>query len=330
MEEGLVDNFGRVARKLRISVTDRCNMRCIYCMPEHTKWFSASEILTYEELVRFTTILVSLGVERIRVTGGEPLIRQGIEDLIGELSKLKRIKTISMTTNGILLHDKVKQLKDAGLQSVNVSLDTFRNEKFKAINGVDGLNRVLDGIEAADDVGLKLKINTVIIRSWNDDEVVTFAEFARETGHTVRFIEFMPLDGSGIWRPDLVVSKRKMMEVIGKNLTPLLPLKNESSEPATLYSFADGHGTIGFISSMTEPFCTYCDRVRITSDGRFLTCLFENPGYNIKKLLRSGKTDYEIREYILGCITKKPEGIISIIRTKALKPTLNLMHTIGG
>ena len=178
--------------------------------------------------------------------------------------------------------------------------------------------------------GLKLKINTVIIRGWNEDEVVDFARFARNTGYTVRFIEFMPLDGTGIWAPNLVVSKKEMVNMINSGLKELVPLHNNISEPATLYSFADGKGTIGFIPSMTEPFCKNCDRIRITSDGRLLTCLFENLGYNLRNLLLEGKSDSDIRRYILESVHKKPEGIISVIRTKALRPTLNLMNRIGG
>ncbi len=331
LQNELVDGFGRIARKLRISVTDRCNMRCVYCMPENnTEWFEQSNVLTYEEIVRLTTIFVDLGVEKIRVTGGEPTVRREVEKLISMLSRINGIKSISMTTNGLLLRDKVKQFKEAGLGSVNISLDTFKADRFKAMGGVEGLDKVLASIKAAADAGLKVKINTVVMRGWNDDEVVDFARFARDTGYTARFIEFMPLDGRGIWAPDLVFSKKEMIERINKNVMELIPLNNDSSEPAMLYSFADGKGTVGFIPSMTEPFCGYCDRVRITSDGRFLTCLFENPGYDLKSLLRNGRSDDEIRRYILECIKKKPEGVISIIRAKALRPTLNLMHTIGG
>lgn len=300
-------------------------------MPSNnTEWFEQSDVLTYEEIVRLTTILVGLGIEKVRVTGGEPTVRREIERLIGALSKINGIKSISMTTNGLLLRDKVKQLREAGLASVNVSLDTFKADRFKAMGGVEGVDKVLASIRAADDAGLKVKINTVVMRGWNDDEVVDFAKFARDTGYTVRFIEFMPLDGTGIWSPDLVFSKKEMIESINKNVKELIPLNNDSSEPATLYSFADGKGTIGFIPSMTEPFCGFCDRIRITSDGRFLTCLFENPGYDLKSLLRGGRSDDEIKKYILECLKKKPEGVISIIRAKGLKPTLNVMHKIGG
>lgn len=332
MQNELIDSFGRTARKLRISVTDRCNMRCIYCMPHNnTKWFEQTDVLSYEEIVRLTTIFVNLGIEKIRVTGGEPTVRDKIENLISALSRINGIKSINMTTNGLLLREKVKQLKQARLEGVNISLDTFRSDRFKAMTGTDGVNKVLNSIKAADNAGLKVKINTVIIRGWNDDEVVDFARFARDTGYTVKFIEFMPLDGTCIWTPHLVFSKKEMIERINKNVKELVPQYNDSSDPAMLYSFSDGKGTVGFIPSMTEPFCGHCDRMRLTSDGRFLTCLFEDPGYDLKNLLRSGKSnDDDIRKYILECTKKKPEGVISIIRANALRPALNIMHRIGG
>lgn len=327
----LTDDFGRVARKLRISITDRCNMRCIYCMPyNNTEWFEEDNVLNYDEILKLTTIFAGLGIKKIRVTGGEPTVRPKLENLISSLSKINGIDSISMTTNGILLRDKVKQLKEAGLGSVNISLDTFRADRFKSMCGIDGFNRVLESIRAADDAGLKLKINTVVVRGWNDDEVVNFARFARFTGYTVRFIEFMPLDGTGMWKPDLVFTKREMIDRLNKDVKELEPLQNEISEPAMLYTFVDGKGTIGFIPSMTEPFCQYCDRIRLTSEGRFMTCLFENAVYDLKGLLRAGRSEDDIRKYILECIRKKSEGVISIIRAKALKPTLNLMHRIGG
>jgi cyclic pyranopterin phosphate synthase len=327
----MIDGFGRVARKLRISITDRCNMRCVYCMPHNnTEWFEDENVLSYDEILRLTTIFAGLGIKKIRVTGGEPTVRPKIENLISSLSNVNGIESISMTTNGLLLYDKARQLKESGLGSVNISLDTFRADRFKSMCGVDGLRKVLASIRAADDAGLKIKINTVVVRGWNDDEVADFARFARFTGLTVRFIEFMPLDGTGIWKPDLVFSKREMVERINKHVKELVPLQNEISEPAILYSFVDGKGSVGFIPSMTEPFCQHCDRIRITSEGRFLLCLFENDGYDLKSLLRNRKSDDDIRKYILECIKKKPEGAIGIIRAKALKPTLNFMHRIGG
>jgi len=327
----LIDSFTRSAIKLRISITDRCNMRCVYCMPtNNNEWFEQNDILTYDEIVRLARILARLGIERIRITGGEPLVRPKLEDLIRKLSNLDGIKSISMTTNGLFLRDKVMQLRDAGLKSINVSLDTFKEDRFKAITGVQGLDNVVSAMYAAEHAGLEVKVNTVIIRGWNDDEIVDFAKFARSTGYTIRFIEFMPLDGTGIWEPNLVVSKRETIQRIHEDLKELKPLYNKNSEPATLYSFVDGKGTLGFIPSITEPFCENCDRMRITPVGRLLTCLYENPGYDLKALLRSGKSDDYITTYILESIKKKPEGIISKIRAKELRPTLNLMHRIGG
>jgi GTP 3',8-cyclase len=327
----LIDSFARNAIKLRISITDRCNMRCVYCMPtNNNEWFEQNDILTYDEIVRLASILARLGIEKIRITGGEPLVRPKLEDLIRKLSNLDGIKSINMTTNGLFLRDKVMQLRDAGLKSINVSLDTFKEDRFKAITGVHGLDNVVSAMYAAEHAGLEVKVNTVIIRGWNDDEIVDFAKFARSTGYTVRFIEFMPLDGTGIWKPNLVVSKRETIQRINEDLKELQPLYNKNSEPATLYSFVDGKGILGFIPSITEPFCENCDRMRITPVGRLLTCLYENPGYDLKALLRSGKSDDNITTYILECIKKKPEGIISKIRAKELRPTLNLMHRIGG
>jgi cyclic pyranopterin phosphate synthase len=325
------DRFGRVAKKLRISVTDRCNMRCIYCMPfNNTTWFEQHNLLNFDQIVHLSTIFATLGIDKIKITGGEPTVRPKIEDLVKSLANINGIKSISMTTNGLLLKDKVKQLKGSGLQSVNISLDTFDGRRFKAMTGIDGLGKVLDSIDAASSIGMQVKINTVVIRGWNDDEIARFAQFSRETGHVVKFIEFMPLDGTGIWAPNLVFGKREMIDIIGTNIKKLVPLNNDSSDPARLYSFDDDNGIIGFIPTITEPFCQYCDRIRITSEGKFHTCLFEKEGYDLKNLLESGKTDNEIGLYIQDCLRKKPEGIITTIKSNALKPTLNVMHTIGG
>ena len=345
-QELLTDSFGRIAKKLRISVTDRCNMQCIYCMPKgKVQWFNEKDILDYDEITRFASIMTDLGIERIRLTGGEPLIRPKLENLIISLAKVDSIKSISMTTNGLLLVEKVKKLRDAGLDSVNISLDTFREDRFKAITGTDNFKKVIGAIEAADNAGLKVKINTVVIRGWNEDEIVDFANFARDTGHMVRFIEFMPLDGSGIWEPNLVYSKKETIELIMRSIGKIIPLANGdcnnnyennnnngvySNDPAILYSFINGKGIIGFIPSVTEPFCGNCDRVRLTSDGRLLTCLFEKPGHDIRSMIRGEKSDQYIKKQILKDIRRKPEGIIKFIETRTLKPSLNLMHTIGG
>jgi GTP 3',8-cyclase len=340
----LMDSFGRIARKLRISLTDRCNMQCKYCMPQgNVHWFKEEDVLTYDEIISLVTILAELGIEKIRLTGGEPLLRPNLEDLIISLKRIKAIKSVSMTTNGLLLRDKVKRLKEAGLDSVNISLDSFRATRFKEITGIDGLGKVMESIDTADNAGLKVKINTVIIRGWNEDEIVDFAKFVRTSGHSVRFIEFMPLDGTGMWQPGLVFAKKEMIEVITKNIGKIVPLENQcnnnnqsnsmdirNADPAMLYRFADGIGIIGFIPSITEPFCTSCDRIRLTSNGRLLTCLFEKPGYDLRTMLRNGQSKLDIKTQLITNVEKKPEGIIKIIKASKLKPSLNLMHTIGG
>jgi cyclic pyranopterin phosphate synthase len=329
--DNMEDSFGRVAKKLRISVTDRCNMRCTYCMPyNNTTWFDQGNLLSFDQIVHIATIFANQGIDKIKITGGEPTIRPNIENLVKSLSHIDGIKSVSMTTNGLLLKGIVKQLRESGLRSVSISLDTFDRKRFKAMTGVDSLDKVLESIDSASSIGMQVKINTVVIRGWNDDELVRFAEFSREKGHLVKFIEFMPLDGTGIWTPNLVFSKREMIGILNANIKKLVPLNNDNSEPARLYSFDDGNGVIGFIPTITEPFCQYCDRVRITSEGKFHTCLFEKKGYDLKNLLDTGKTDSEIGVYIQNCLRKKPEGIISTIKANALKPTLNVMHTIGG
>jgi GTP 3',8-cyclase len=332
MKSKLIDNYGRIAKKLRVSVTDRCNMRCGYCMPKNnTKWFDSTEVLSFEEIIRLSSIFANLGVEKIRITGGEPLVRPLIENLIKSIAKIPHIKSIGLTTNGLLLSDRVKKLKSSGLNSVNISLDSFKEDRFKMMTGINGLGKVVSSIKKARDAGFDVKINTVVVRGWNDDEVVEFANFARRTDITVRFIEFMPLDGTGIWRSDLVFSKKEMIEKLESSIGDMSPvLEQEISAPAKLYSFSDGIGTVGFIPSVTEPFCNQCDRIRLTSDGRFLTCLFENPGYDIKSYLRRGASDEELTQCLIHCMSMKQEGIVSLIRINGLKPKLNLMHTIGG
>ena len=332
MKSKLMDNYGRIAKKLRISVTDRCNMRCGYCMPkDNTKWFDTTQVLSFEEIIRLSSIFANLGVEKIRITGGEPLVRPSIENLIKSISKIGNIKSIGLTSNGLLLLERVEALKSSGLDSVNISLDSFKEDRFKMMTGVNGLDKVISSIQKAKDVGLDVKVNTVVVKGWNDDEVVEFANFARRTGITVRFIEFMPLDGTGIWRSDLVFSKKEMIEKLESGIGEVSPvLEQEISAPAKLYSFSDGIGTVGFIPSVTEPFCNQCDRIRLTSDGRFLTCLFENPGYDIKSYLRRGASDEELSQCLIHCMAMKQEGIVSLIRINGLKPKLNLMHTIGG
>lgn len=306
-------------------------MQCVYCMPSNnTKWLEQDNLLSYEQITRLAQIFVSLGIEKIKITGGEPLVRGNVENLIKSLSSIEGLRSISMTTNGILLRDKIKILKESGLESLNISLDTFKPDRFKSMSGIDGFDKVRNAINTAIDENLPVKINTVIMRGWNDDEISHFVRFSRDTGCIVKFIEFMPLDGTGIWSEDLVVSKKKMIDTINKDFDKLSPLHNDISDPARLYTFEDGKGVIGFIPSITEPFCQNCDRVRITADGKLYSCLFDKSSNDLKSLLEDGKSDIDIIKCIKKSVHEKPEGIIKIIKTNSLRPTLNVMHTIGG
>lgn len=331
MEDPLKDSFGRVAKKLRISVTDRCNMRCVYCMPNNNiNWLSQKYLLSYGQITQIVRILTLFGIEKLKITGGEPLVRSNIHELVRSLFSIKEIKSISMTTNGLLLKDKIKDLKKSGLDSINVSLDTFDVTRFKTMSGVDGLHIVKGAIKEAVEEKLRVKINTVIMRGWNDDEISKFVEFSRDTGCPVKFIEFMPLDGTKIWSEDLVVSKKEMINRINKDFGKLIELNNDITDPARLYTFNDGVGVIGFIPSITEPFCQNCDRIRLTADGKLYGCLFDNKSHDLRCLLDPNKTDKEISEYIHDCIKEKPEGIIRIIKNKSLTPNMNNMYSIGG
>ncbi len=306
-------------------------MRCIYCMPvNNVDWFEQENILNFHEIIRVVRILADLGIVKVRLTGGEPLVRPNLPSLIKLISRIHQIEHMGMTTNGIGLQTNAARLKDAGLQSVNVSLDTLKESRFKAINGVDGLDKVLQGIQVANDVGLSVKLNVVVIRGWNDDEIIEFTELSRKTNFTVRFIEFMPLDGTSMWNNHLVVTKAEIIKKLASEGIDISPLYNDYSEPARLFTLNDDRGRLGFIPSISEPFCTNCDRIRLTSDGRLLTCLYEKPGTDLKGLLRNGKTDEVIKSSILDSIKYKPEGIIRLIRTESLRARMNLMHRIGG
>ena len=331
MRDLLKDSFGRVAKKLRISVTDRCNMRCVYCMPDNnTQWLSQTNLLSYEQIIQIVKVFTLFGIENLKITGGEPLIRSDIERLVKNLSSIEHIRSLSMTTNGLLLKNKIKSLKNAGLDSVYISLDTFDRFRFKEISGVDGLLTVREAINEAINEELTVKLNTVIMRGWNDDEISNFVKFSRDTGCPVKFIEFMPLDGTGIWSKDLVVSKKEMIDKISEEFGKLLYLNNDATDPARLYTFKDSKGVIGFIPSITEPFCQSCDRIRLTADGKLYGCLFDNKNHDLRCLLDNSKSDEEVYEYIQKCIREKPEGIVKIIRNQSLVPNMNNMYSIGG
>lgn len=328
----LVDGKGRVARKLRISVTDRCNFACLFCMPEKdkTKWLPTADILTFDEVSRTTEVLASLGIREIRVTGGEPLLRAGVEALIQRLVGISGIESVDMTTNGWFLEQKAEALKQAGLEGVSVSLHSLRADRFAKISGLDALPRVLRGIEKAIKVGLDpVKINTVAIRGYNDDEIVDLVDYAHSRGLPIRFIEFMPLDGLGIWSADSLIPGREILEIVSRNHS-MSPLGRAGGSTASLWKFGDGPGELGLITPMTEPFCDDCDRLRLTSDGKILSCLFDTEYYDLKPILRGGGSNAQLVQFILSAVWKKPDGIgyMPWVKDGWAKP--RNMNAIGG
>ncbi len=327
----LVDSYGRIADDLRISVTDRCNFRCIYCMPaEGLKWLNREDIMRFEEITRLARIFVErYGVRTIRITGGEPLVRVKLEELIGMINAIDPTLDITMTTNGVLLRQKARQLKDAGLKRINISLDTLHMDRFKEMARSDAFVRVMDGITAAREAGLwPIKLNMVVMKGHNDDEVVDFARLAHSEGFEVRFIEFMPLDGDNIWSNEQVVPSLRIQEQI-EDQFPLVPMVDPRPGPATRFKFADGaEGGVGFISSVSQAFCTTCNRIRLTAEGGLRTCLFSLRETPLRDLLRSGASDEHVRRVIETAIWRKEEGHL-INQPGFVKPAKS-MSQIGG
>jgi GTP 3',8-cyclase len=327
----LRDTYGRVADDLRISVTDRCNFRCIYCMPaEGLRWLKRDDILRFEEIARLARLFVRrYGVRTIRLTGGEPLVRVRIEELVGMISELDAGLDITMTTNGVLLRDKAEALARAGLKRVNISLDTLHIDRFEEIARRDALARTMEGIQAAEDAGLRpIKLNMVVLKGKNDDEVVDFARLAREKGYDVRFIEFMPLDGDQIWSNDLVVPSRRIQEQI-EDQFPLVPAPSDRPGPATGFRFADGAaGGVGFISSVSQAFCTTCNRIRLTAEGGLRTCLFSLHETPLRDLMRGGASDDNVCRVIEQAVWGKEEG--HLINQKGFIRPAKSMSQIGG
>jgi len=327
----LKDSFGRVIDDLRISLTDRCNFRCVYCMPaEGLAWVPKREILTYEEILRLVRIFIDLGIRTVRLTGGEPLMRQDIDVLIEGLIRLAPDLDLSMTSNGFFLKDKAPRLAAAGLKRINVSLDSLQPERFERMVRREGqlVFKILDGLQVARAAGLHpIKLNCVVLRGYNEDELVDFARLGRENDYQVRFIEYMPLDAQGAWSMQAVVPGAEILARIHAVFS-LAPARDNGTEPATVYRFADGRGSIGVIASVTEPFCESCNRIRITADGQLRTCLFSLHEYNLKGLLRSGATDEEIADFILAAVWKKEAGH-KINQPDFVKPARS-MSAIGG
>jgi cyclic pyranopterin phosphate synthase len=317
----LVDSHGRTVRDLRISVTDRCNFRCTYCMPEEgMTWLPRTEVLSYEELHRVARICVErFGVDGIRLTGGEPTVRAHLPVLIEKLASLT-VPTradspragmpvdVALTTNGATLALVADDLRRAGLSRINVSLDTLQRDKFRSITKRDELDSVLEGIEAAVAVGLQpVKVNAVVQRGVNDDEIVALAEYGREQGVEVRFIEFMPLDAQGHWMSDAVVGQDEIVATIN-TVFPLEQLPSRGAAPADRWRYLDGRGTVGVIPTVTKPFCGDCDRVRLTADGQFRTCLFATDEFDVRALVRSGASDDHIEHLLRRAVGQKWEG----------------------
>lgn len=329
----MVDTFGRVARDLRISVTDRCNFRCVYCMPaEGMKWLPRADILSFEEIERIARVFVErLGVESIRLTGGEPTVRADLPVLVSMLAALRRedgeTVDLAMTTNGVKLAKMAGGLRDAGLRRVNISLDSLDRERFATITRRDSLPEVLEGVRAAVEAGFDpVKVNMVAVRGANEDEIVPFATFGREMGVQPRFIEFMPLDADGAWSMDKVVSADEIVAAIDA-VYPLEEVEH-GPEPASRWRYKDGAGEIGVIPSVTKPFCDNCDRVRLTAEGSFMTCLFAHDEYSVRDALRSGATDDELVDLAVSAVHKKWAGH-RIGKVDFVRPTRS-MSQIGG
>ena len=323
-----VDSFGREARSLRISVTDRCNFRCVYCMPELMSFLPRSEVLTFEEIERFARIAAERGVRKVRVTGGEPLVRRGLPELIRKLAAIDGVEDLALTTNGVLLPELAKPLRKAGLQRLNVSLDSLDRETFQRLTRRDGLRPTLDGIEAALAAGFSpIKINAVAIRGTTERELLDFARLAREKPAIVRFIEFMPLDGDGGWTRESVLTRREIVERIHAAY-PLDPIPNRGSAPAERFRFRDGKGEIGVIATVTEPFCDRCDRIRLTAEGKLRNCLFADDETDIRSLLRGGADDERIAQAIAENVARKRRGHL-IDQADFVKPK-RVMSQIGG
>ena len=324
----LVDRHGRVHDDVRLSVTDRCNLRCVYCMPsEGMTFLPRSEILSFEEIERVAHVLYGLGVRSVRFTGGEPLVRRGIGDLVARVSAVG-FEDVAMTTNALMLADMAGELRAAGLRRVNVSCDSLRPERFAAIRRRGHLDPVLHAMDAAEAAGLQpVKVNVVLLRDENDDEVLDFAAFARATGRPVRFIEYMPLDAEGAWGRAKVVPSAEVLERIDR-VWPLEPVGTDGSAPADRYRFADVPGEIGVIATVTAPFCGTCNRLRLTADGAVRNCLFSDDEVSVRDVMRSGGSDDAVASAIRRSVWGKLPGH-GINDPGFLRPARS-MSMIGG
>jgi cyclic pyranopterin phosphate synthase len=337
----VADRFGRPLRSLRISVTDRCNLRCQYCMPEtEYVWLPRESLLSFEEIAELADAFVDEGVNRVRITGGEPLLRRDLPVLIESLAARPAIEDLALTTNGILLKAHAAALQRAGLHRITVSLDTLKRERFRALTGSSDFDAVLAGIHAAADTFGALKIDTVAIRGTNEDELVELLEFGRTVNAEVRFIEYMDVGGATRWSPAAVVPRAEMLEIIGRHYGGVIPIDERTSAPAERFRLPDGTA-FGVIASTTAPFCTTCDRARLTADGVWLLCLYATAGTDLRRPLRAGATREEVRQLIHAVWSVRADrgaeerlGMdrqTTLVPLRALKKDAHLeMHTRGG
>jgi len=326
---GLVDAFGRRHTDLRISVTDRCNLRCTYCMPAEAIFRPREELFAYEEIARVAAVAAGLGVRTIRLTGGEPLVRRDLAALVALLVALPGIDEVALTTNGLLLAEQADALAAAGLRRLNVSLDSLREDVFERIARRRGLDRVLAGLAAARRAGFaEIRINAVSIRGLTEDEIVPLARFCRREGFHLRFIEFMPLDAEEAWDRSRVLSGADVRAVLEREIGPLVAeTTSDPGQPALDYRWADG-GRVGFINPVTRPFCDRCDRLRLTADGQFRNCLFSTTEWDVKALLRGGGSDEEIAALLRACVAAKKAA--HGIDTPDFARPARAMYQIGG
>jgi len=325
----LVDTFGRRHNNLRISVTDRCNLRCTYCMPEEVTFLDKADLLTFEEIARFVEIAAPLGIDKVRLTGGEPLLRRELPRLVRMIARVPGIRDIGLTTNGILLAEQAQALFDAGMRRINVSLDALDEARFRQLTRRDGLPRVLAGIAAAKKAGFDpIKINAVSIRGITEHEVVPLARYAREHGLEMRFIEYMPI-GADAWEREKVYFAHEILDAIEREVGSLAPVPDfDPRNPATEFSYEDGGGRVGIIASVSRPFCRTCNRIRLTAEGKLRNCLFALDEVDVKPMLRGGASDEAIADVVRANVWAKWEGH-EINTARFVKPE-RTMHAIGG
>ncbi len=327
----LQDTFGRIHDSLRISVTDRCNIRCYYCMPEQVRFGPKDEVLSFEEIERVVRIASGLGVRKLRLTGGEPLVRKNMPELIHRLSAIPGIEDLALTTNGVLLGQQAEALYQAGLRRLNIHIDTLDRGRFEKITRRDELDKVLESIQICRRLGFgPIKINAVALKGVTESDVVPLALYGRENDIEIRYIEFMPLDAQGIWDRGKVLLADDIIETLSREISPLIEIPDKDPRaPATDYRFADGIGTVGFIASVSKPFCLNCNRIRLTADGKLRYCLFAIEETDVKHLLREGGSDEAIADTLRANVRAKWIGH-QINNTAKFVPPPRPMYSIGG